>query len=106
LEIVGPVPGRIIDQRVAFQRMAMECPAGRMRIITEPQAASMVDDTLIGMEQLPRLVSGNCPNCSSTEIIVKTIYPDRTNYEGYCPGCGIDIVGALINGMTRAVVLK
>jgi hypothetical protein len=86
--------------------MAMECPAGRMRIIAEPQAASMVDDTLIGMEQLPRLVSGNCPNCSSTEIIVKTIYPDGTNYEGYCPGCGIDIVGALINGMTRAVVLK
>jgi hypothetical protein len=66
----------------------------------------MFDAKLIGMEQLPRLVSGNCPNCSSTEIIVKTIHSDGTNYEGYCPGCGIDVVGALINGTTRAVVLK
>src|ERR1700722_16549302 len=62
--------------------------------------------TLIGMEQLPRLVSGNCPNCSSTEIIVKTVDPDGSNYEGYCPGCGIDIVGTLISGTTKAVVLK
>jgi predicted RNA-binding Zn-ribbon protein involved in translation (DUF1610 family) len=69
-------------------------------------ATWIVDARLIGMEQLPRLVSGNCPNCSSTEIIVKTIHLDGTNYEGYCPACGGDIVGALISGTTRAVVLK
>jgi hypothetical protein len=86
--------------------MAMGSPVDRTHIIAEPRAAWMFDATLIGMEQLPRLVSGNCPNCSSTEIIVKTIHPDGTNYEGYCPGCGIDIVGALISGTTRAVVLK
>jgi hypothetical protein len=68
--------------------------------------AWMFDGRLMGMEQLPRLVSGNCPNCSSAEIIVKTVDTDGTNYEGYCPGCGIDIVGTLINGMTKAVVLK
>jgi hypothetical protein len=69
-------------------------------------AAWMFDGRLMGMEQLPRLVSGNCPNCSSTEIIVKTIHPDGSNYEGYCPGCGIDILGTLINGTTKAVVHK
>jgi hypothetical protein len=65
----------------------------------------------IAMEQrlplrLPRLVSGNCPACSSTEIVVKTIQPDRITYEGYCPGCGVDLAGALINGAIKAVVLK
>jgi hypothetical protein len=69
-------------------------------------AGCMFDGTLISMEQLPRLVSGNCPNCSSTEIIVKTIHPGGSNYEGYCPGCGIDIAGTLISGTTRAIVLK
>jgi len=58
------------------------------------------------MEQLPRLVNGNCPECDGTEIVVKKIQPDGTTYEGYCPGCGIDIVGALIDGATRAVVLN
>jgi hypothetical protein len=81
-----------------------------MRIIAElhrrTAAACVFDDTLSCMEQLPRLVSGNCPNCSSTEIIVKTVHPDGSNYEGYCPGCGIDIVGTLISGTTKAVVLK
>jgi hypothetical protein len=98
-----------MDQRDSIQRMAMEWPSrlhALHRRTAEPQAAWMFDDTLIGMEQLPRLVSGNCPNCSSTEIIIKTIHPDGTNYEGYCPGCGGDIVGALISGTTRAVVLK
>jgi hypothetical protein len=46
--------------------------------------------------ELPRLVSGNCQNCSSTEIVVKRIAPDGRNYEGYCPSCGIDSFGALI----------
>jgi hypothetical protein len=58
------------------------------------------------MEHLPRVVSGNCPEYSSTEIVVKKIDPDGINYEGYCPGCGVDIVGALVNGATRAVVLE
>ncbi len=67
--------------------------------------------TLVGMEQhltlpLPRLVSGNCPACSSTEIVVKTIHPDGMNYEGYCPGCGVDLAGALIEGAIRVVGLK
>ena len=53
LEIVGADPGRN-PYRVAW----------------------MFDGKLIGMEQLPRLISGNCPNCSSTEIIVKMIHPD------------------------------
>jgi hypothetical protein len=84
-----------------------KCLKCERRLQTLPRAATwMFDATLIGMEQLPRLVSGNCPNCSSTEIIVKTIHSDGTNYEGYCPACGIDIAGALISGTTRAVVLK
>jgi hypothetical protein len=46
--------------------------------------------------ELPRLVTGNCQNCSSTEIVVKRIAPDGKTYEGYCPACGIDSFGALI----------
>jgi hypothetical protein len=34
--------------------------------------------------------TGNCQNCSSTEIVVKRIAPDGKTYEGYCPSCGID----------------
>lgn len=55
---------------------------------------------------LPRLVSGDCPACLGTEIVVKTIQPDGISYEGYCPGCGVDLAGTLIDGAMRAVVLK
>jgi hypothetical protein len=73
------------------------------RNILPPQNA-----TLVGMEPLPlpRLASGNCPACSSTEIVVKTIQPDGINYEGYCPGCGVDLAGALIDGAIALVVLR
>src|SRR5580698_3677549 len=54
---------------------------------------------------LPRLVSGNCPACSSSEIVVKTIEPDGISYAGYCPGCGVDLSGALVDGANSAVVL-
>jgi hypothetical protein len=54
--------------------------------------------------QLPRLVSGKCQNCSSTEIVVKKIASDGQTYEGYCPSCGVDTFGALIQD-NQAVVL-
>jgi hypothetical protein len=57
------------------------------------------------MKDLPRLVSGKCPDCPSTEIIVKEIDLDGTSYEGYCLHCGVDVFGALIS-TDRAVVLR
>ena len=61
--------------------------------------------TLSNMKDLPRLVSGKCPDCPSTEIVVKEIDLDGTSYEGYCVHCGIDVFGALISA-AQAVVLK
>ncbi|MGD0135333.1 MAG: hypothetical protein ABSE57_25080 [Bryobacteraceae bacterium] len=60
----------------------------------------------VGMKDLPHLVRGNCPDCPSTEIIVKEIDQDGTSYEGYCLHCGVDVFGALISGTDRAAVLK
>ena len=99
----GCSPRREEDCSFQLRRMTIQKNTGA----SSPTCGRVdVRCTLIGMEQLPRLVSGNCPNCSSTEIIVKMVHPDGSNYEGYCPGCGIDIVGTLISGTTKAVVLK
>jgi hypothetical protein len=62
--------------------------------------------TLRGMKQQPRLVSGTCPSCQSNEIIIKTTDDVGTDFAGYCPRCGADISGALLDGVARAIVAQ
>jgi len=54
---------------------------------------------------LPRLVSGDCPTCPSTEIVVKAIRPHGLSYEDTALAVAW-IAGTLIDGAMRAVVLK
>jgi hypothetical protein len=57
-------------------------------------------------KQPPRLVKGKCPNCPSTEIVVKEIKLDGKSYKGYCLNCGVDVISVLVTRKTSGLVFK
>jgi hypothetical protein len=57
-------------------------------------------------KQPPRLVKGKCPDCPSSEIVVKELHLDRKSYKGYCLYCGIDVVSVLVTRKISGLVFK